>query len=614
MRYLFPRAVSALALALVLLAAESGAEPAAYEIDPVVVTAGRLPSSFSDRTRAVTIITRAEIASSPAASVADLLDYVIGVDARQRGPYGMQADVSMRGGTFEQVLILVDGVKVADPQTGHHALDLTLPLASIERIEILRGHGSRLFGPNAFGGAINIITRQHGGRSLWLAATGGEHAFADLATSLALPSGRVGHRVSFDRSRSDGYRHNTDFVATAATYGASAPIGGGNVGLALGYSDRDFGANGFYAGRPNEHEHTRTWSASARGDARLGGVTLAPRISWRRHEDTFVLDYTNPGLYRNRHTTDVAAAEFEADMRTALGATALGGEAGMERIASTNLGDHRRAKGGVFVEHRIEPAGRFTLALGAFAYRYSGMGWRIWPGVDLGVPLGGHVRACASVGRAFRVPTYTDLYYRDPANQGNPDLVPETAWSYEGGIAWTGVAIAAEANAFRRDGRDLIDYVRNSDAEPWTARNTTEVTTQGVEVAATLRPPAALPCFLIHRIRAGYAFLDSKRRTPGYTQSKYLLSHLRHQAILDIAHALPFGVEQTWNVRWEERFGEDDHVVVDTRVSRGIGPVQLFAEATNLLGASYRDLPTVPAPGRWLRIGVAAQWEARNRR
>lgn len=578
-----------------------------YEIDQIVVTASRIPTTFSDRTRSITVISREEIATAPIHDVADLLDYVVGVDARQRGPHGVQTDVGMRGSTFEQVLVLVDGVKVTDPQTGHHALDLVVALDDIERIEVLRGHGSRLFGPNAFGGVINIITRERRGNEASLRATYGEHAFAEGAASGSYLAGPTAHRLSLAHRRSDGYRHNTDFTVSTASYGVSLPAGPNTVTLSAGYADRRFGANSFYAGMPNEWEHTRTYTFSAAGEAKLGTMSLSPRLSWRRHEDEFLLDRDDPTLYRNTHTTDVYDAEGESIFASAFGVTAFGGEVGTERITSTKLGRHERTRGGFFIEHRAEPSGRLTVTVGGCAYRYTGTGWQIWPGADLGVQVTRSVRLYSSVGRAFRVPTYTELYYEDPRNVGNPGLKPERAWSYEGGIGWTNRGVSGEMNAFVRDGRNLIDYVRNADTLRWEARNITEVRTRGIEATLSIRPTAFVAGFPLRRLSLGYAFLDSEKKSGDFAQSKYVLNHLRHQGVVDVAHSAPYGILFSWKLRYEARVGGDNFVVVDARASREVGHIEVFLEATNLFGASYEDRASVPQPGRWVRLGAVVR-------
>jgi len=130
------------------------------ELEEVVVSSSRIDLPLSENSRTIKVIQAQEIQKSSATSLADLLQRVAGIDVRRRGAQGMQADLYIRGGSFDQTLLLIDGIKVDDPQTGHHTLNIALPLELIERIEIIKGPAARVFGQNAFTGAINIVTKK----------------------------------------------------------------------------------------------------------------------------------------------------------------------------------------------------------------------------------------------------------------------------------------------------------------------------------------------------------------------------------------------------------------------------------------------------------------------
>ena len=119
-----------------------------------------MPVNLSETGMHYTIITAKDIKHLPVQNVNELLAYVSGVDIRQRGPMGTQADIGIRGSTFDQVLVMVDGVRMSDPQTGHHQMNLPVPLQMIERIEIIRGTAARRYGLNALGGVVNVITKK----------------------------------------------------------------------------------------------------------------------------------------------------------------------------------------------------------------------------------------------------------------------------------------------------------------------------------------------------------------------------------------------------------------------------------------------------------------------
>jgi iron complex outermembrane receptor protein len=575
-----------------------------YTVDPIVVTASRLPATFSRTMRNVLVITRDDIEHAPIESVEDLLEYAPGVDSRRRGPYGVQADASIRGGSFEQTLILIDGIKVTDPQTGHHNLDLPLQLDDVKRVEILKGHGSRLYGPNAFGGVINIITRRGDRKEMNFKAAAGEHDLADAAFSLSYPLGISRNKISVARSKSSGYRHNTDFDIWKGRWSSRIELGSLKADMALGYLDKRFGANGFYSELfPNQWEHTRTTFLDGGAGMKKDRLAFSSNFYWRHHTDEFLLDRERPDWYMNNHITDVYGIELQQSIYSRLGSFAIGGEAGRETIDSSNLGDHERTKGGIFAEYRPKLGERAVFTVGAFSYYYSDWGWKTWPGLDLGYKLGKSSHLYASIGRSFRVPTYTELYYASPANQGNPGLEPEEAWSYEAGFKWRAEHATANLSIFRREGRNLIDWVRESASVPWEARNIASINTSGVETGFTLDPSRLLGHSSIRRIAIGYTYIGSDKEA-GNLESKYVLDHLEHQFICNIEGASLFQFRPDIEFRYEKRAGGESYSLLDAQLSRRFPNGELFIKATNLLNTDYTEIGGVPMPGRWLVAGI----------
>ncbi len=575
-----------------------------YELPELVVTASRIPSTYNELTRAVRIIDRAYIESSPAHNVQDLLLHAAGVDLRQRGPLGVQADVSMRGGTFEQTLFLIDGIKVNDPQTGHHNLNLPLTLNDIDRIEIVEGHGSRLYGPNAFGGVINVITRKDRGESLSLGAFGG--AFGLIGGDLSLSqSGRaLSHRLSLSGTRSSGHREHTDsrIVTGFWKVGLKGTVGEGT--LAVGHTSKVFGANGYYSDRfLNEWEHTSATLLTAQARFDLGGLELSPRAYWRRHGDDFILDRERPDWFRNKHTTNTRGIDFDVLYASGWGTTSLGAEAASDGIESPSLGDHSQFRGGMFFEHRVTGARGAALALGASAYRHPGWGWTVQPGVDFGYNVGRRVRVYGSLGNSYRTPTYTEFHYDSPANKGNENLGPEKAWTYEAGLRYGGPELRADVVAFRRNGRNLIDWVRAKDTDPWQVQNTARSGVNGIDLSLEYRPHGGDSPRRHPGLRVGYSYLDGSRSFDSF-ESKYLEEHLRHRLTAAVTGRLGSRFRHTWMYSYRVRSGQSGHQLLDLRLSLNQGRSELYAEATNLLNTQYSDIGSVRMPGRWLLVGV----------
>ncbi len=157
-------------LATLSFQVQSQTDTTAQNLDEVIIQENRIQIPFSKQSRNISLVDRNQIETSPARSLPEVLSFVPGVDIRQRGVSGVQADIGIRGGSFEQTLMLLNGIKLSDPQTGHHMMNIPVPLVNIDRVEVLKGPASRIFGQNAFTGAVNVITVLGDTRSLRMQA------------------------------------------------------------------------------------------------------------------------------------------------------------------------------------------------------------------------------------------------------------------------------------------------------------------------------------------------------------------------------------------------------------------------------------------------------------
>jgi len=581
-------------------------EEAPHTLEPIVVTATRIPRESPYLLRSVSVIDAEAIEEAPVHSVPELLGYALSVDPRRRGSYGVQADMSIRGSSFEQVLILIDGIKVNDPQTGHHNMDIPLTLMDIERIEVLRGHGSSLYGPNAFGGVINIITKPPKGKGVELELWGGEHSLSGQALSISYPLGKFNNRLSFERRESSAYPQDTEFDITTFSFSSAMEAPFGLVDLSFGVSFKDFGADSFYsASYPHEEEHTDT--RFFRVGAKLGGekFSIEPKLYYRRHWDKFALDRNDPSW--NVHTTYLYGAELLTRLSSTFGSIVVGGELGDEEITSTMLGDYSRTRGAVYLELEPELGRKLMVNLGMRGDYYSDWDWQGCPTLNVGYRLSPLLKLRSSVGRSFRVPSYTELYYLDPANIGDPTLKQERAWSYEAGLDYQNGGIYCGTTLFWREGRNIIDWMRSDPTAEWKAGVIREVDTSGLEATIEIRPREFKERLPISLISLNYTYMDSDTED-SVVYSKYVLCHLKHQICFGLQHFLPFGVQQVWKLAYEDRVQGEEYWSLDTRVSKkimeGKQDVELFVEVTNLFNTSYEEAVGVPMPGRWIQAGM----------
>jgi len=583
-----------------------------YNLDEIVVTAGRTSTKISESTRNIQVITSKEIAAAPVNTVQDLLQYAAGIDMKQRGTEGVQADISFRGGTFEQTLLMIDGIKISDPQTAHHNLNLPISLDQIERIEIVKGDGSSSFGANALSGVINIITKKDVEKNIALQVTGGQNSFYDAAVFGSYGIDSESNYFSISKKKSDGYRHNTNFTEVNASYRSSFLFSEQRFNFSFGYDDKKFGANNFYSDKyPNQWEHTTTKLITFGSELSIGKIALSPKIYWRRNDDEYLLNYLNPSFYRNVHKTNVYGAEVQAAFQSAIGTTALGIEYNRDVIASNNLGDHSREKKGFFGEQKIG-WNNFNASVGFFTYNYENLGWKFWPGVSFGYRLSSSSRLFASYGKAFRLPSYTELYYnyfvtpKNGTQKGNPALLYEESTNYEVGAHFTYENLTSTVSIFRRDGKNNIDWGKTVADSVWHSFNIITTTTTGFEVNTEFNTDE-ISSHTINKLTLGYTYLNIEASLNRLNyQSRYLLDNLRHQLAVGISNALFYDITQTWMLRYEHRITGDKNFLVDTQIKKSFTNIEVFVKATNLFNKSYKDFNGINLPGRWLFAGVKA--------
>jgi len=616
--------LAALALARPL-SGQDAPDPAAaprvtQEIAVVATRLDEVPASATVR-----IVTREEIATLPGVrTLPDVLRTIVGVDVRRRGPNGTQADIGIRGSDFNATLLLVDGQPATDPGSGHLSADFDVPLYAVERIEVLAGGGSSLWGSNAIGGVVNIVTRGADiGRSNVQLEARYAHGSDSLDTGGIRTAMRLGESFStaldWSRTESSGFRDDTESAAGLLRVSGRWNSGLGPVTLGLGYANRNYGAYGSYGtAYPNQQESTRTRTATLSSTLALGGWTLTPSVFVRAHHDDYVLERTNPAFYENLH--DTRSGLFRSTARHALfgGSLAFGVEAGRETIASSSLGSHGRNRGAIFVEFAhgwtdgAPSSGGLRAGLRADAYEGFGSHLSPYVGVFREALRGLTVRA--SYGTSFRAPSFTELYYLDPQNVGNPNLRAEKAWNAEVGVSILAGAVTFDAAWFHRNATDVIDFVRSSGSEPWRAQNVREAVTDGLE--ASLDWSRERPAFLAQfRVQTAYTFTDLASLSAaagGATEGKYALDpqHVKWDVIAGLA--LPLRLGATARLTYFSRPSFVDGVwLVSSRLSWQAFQgriLEFFVDGDNLGNVRYEEVPGVPLPGRTLFGGFNLTW------
>lgn len=586
--------------------------PDTLDLPEVIVSDNRMELPFSAQSRSLVLIRREEMAAAPVNSVAELLQYVAGVDVRQRGANGVQADVGLRGGTFDQTLILLNGVRLSDLQTGHHSMNLPVDLDAIERIEVLKGPAARIYGQNAFAGAINIITRAPQERFASIRAQTGSYGLRQMGASLSLPTPKLRQFASFSRDEAEGYRYNTDYRMHTAFYQAGLEGKQSETRFFAGWSGRDFGANGFY-GSPSfteQYEAIQTVVLNLDSRIQAGKWMLKPRASWRFNQDEYIFTRSNPAAYRNLHRTQSANAELHASKNTTLGITGIGADIGRQLLFSNRLGNRQRTTASLFVEQRWQSANKkLDLTPGILLSYYSDFGTRLFPGIEGGWELKPGLRLYANAGYTYRVPTFTDLYYQDPGNRGNPDLLPESAIAWEGGLKWMQPNWNASLVWFNRQSNDLIDWTKASAADPWVTRNLGQLVFRGLESALGVRPTG-----WIQQVQLNYTYIQAAQSADANYLSRYALDQLRHQLLLSADFKVGRHLYPSLRLRYLDRVNLANYQILDARVRwQQTTSWSLFAESTNIGNSVYTESNLVPMPGRWFSIGGQVRFSRKKK-
>ncbi|MDR3338975.1 MAG: TonB-dependent receptor, partial [Candidatus Symbiothrix sp.] len=544
------------------------------ELDEVIVSASKAELTLNQTAKLVTIITCNEIERQPVASVQDLLKNVVGLDVRQRGSNGVLSGISVRGGTFEQTAILLNGVNLSNPQTAHYSLDLPVNLSDIERIEIIQGPNSLIYGAGAFSGGINIITKKKSGTGIYLNTEGGMHKLYGAEARGSLQGKSSSHSLSAGYKAADGYIDNSDFKTLNALWQSNFYVDDSKLDFQLGINDKAYGANTFYSpAYPAQFDDTRSIFASIRGESGTK-LKFMPQLYWNRHYDTFHLFregtpdipawYTDP----NYHRTDVFGFNLNVQYKWRAGITNIGGELRNEGIYSSVLGkilsvpdgkytySDNRTNNAYFIEHNFLFK-QFTLGLGLLANYNTAFtdDFGFYPSINASWRATDDLKVFASWNNSTRVPTFTDLYYKGATHKGNSDVQPEKSEAFELGAKYSNIFIAASVNGFYMKGKNLIDWVKEKSEDLWESRNLTDLDKTGFETQFSFRLQELIPQFSGAKLDIGYRFMHQSKNVEENLISNYVMDYLKHKLTIGLSHPIYRGLSADWQFRWQDRGG-----------------------------------------------------------
>ncbi len=542
------------------------------------------------------------------------LDYQSGVEELSGLPVdlqsrslqsGIQTDFSLRGSSFQQVLLLLNGQRINDPQTGHHNSDIPFTKEDIKKIEVIPGAGSSLYGPDAIGGAIDFVLRAPEDRKIsWEFGAGnnrngyGLFSFNDKLKDLGL-------RFSVEDAQSKGFRFDTDYKKFTTSLGAYWQLPDGVWENNLGYQEKAFGAYDFYTpglGFPS-FEWTKTLLLNSGLTLNGDGLLIKPNFLWRRHYDKFALDKTQVrSTSVNQHRTDMFTPSLYLQKEAGLlGKVGLGLEWGQERITSTNLGRHTRDHNSIFLDDSVGIAQKWDLG---FSFRWDDFS-------DFNKVYTGSASAKFKVtdkwalnfgiSRSMRLPSFTELFYSDPTTTGNAGLAAEKAWNYQAGFEYKEQDFSSGLVFFLRRERNMIDWVRSDPSQKWQARNFTRDDVFGVEYSLSRK----INNFL--SVDANYAYTDKSIDSQGF-QYKYGPNYARHLVNTIFNIHLPFG-RQEIGFEYKQRPARRGWLLMNAGINYDFNKnSKVFLNSTNILNVEYQDIAGIPQPGRYIEAGFRLEW------
>jgi Outer membrane cobalamin receptor protein len=559
----------------------------------------------------------------PVISLESALRQSASIDIRERGVRGVQADLSIRGGSFDQSLVFLNGVNFTDSRTGHQNLGLPIDIEIIDQVNLLQG----LTTPGALTGAINLITGSSQRNFLKAEINSGEYGYQLYRLNGNLHKGLTNMFAAASLKRSEGYTANTDFnTQNAFVHLKQGTNGFGNFDLQAGYQDKAFGSNGFYSLLyPNQFEQTQTRLGSLGWNHSIGRLHITSNINYKRVYDKYQL---TRGINYNFNRTDDAGASLLLSYFSAFGKTYLGSDYQYSHIYSNKLGDliqnpihvpgesdafyikeKSRKSVDVYLKHRIywnnlQAEGNVNAAFTPFGNEL------LW-GANAQYQVTNWLKVKANANHNLRMPTFFDLYYVGKNQQSNPNLNIEKASTFDFGFEVNKDNFQAGVNAFSRKIDNMIDWIKSPspDSTTWHSVNYTEMTTKGIEVSAGLSFDK-----IVKDVRLSYSLLHTNKNAGDFI-SKYALDYLKNKLTLStqitLAKKLALGVVGSYWDRNGSYYNTsnvltpyDPYFTLDAKLTWQEKNYTLKVEGANITNTTYYDLGGLRQPGHWFNAGI----------
>lgn len=608
----------------------------ATPLDPITVTSSSIETRASKTGRNITVITAKDIAQLPVRTPDELLRFLPGIDVQTRGALGAQSDISMRGGTFQQVLVILDGLRLNDPNTGHFSGYIPVVLDEIERIEILKGASSGIFGSDAVGGVIYITTKSFAkqkveGKRGIIQAAGGDLGLLSSSGYYSVSNPTHHFQISALRNRANGPKQrgtNGYMQEDAFSFALSKQKNNWQTSFRTAYNEREFAAQNFYTSFVSDTavEKVKIFWNQFNANYQKNKDQLTIYAGFKNTEDNYrfsSISSANSSFSNLFQFNSVYTRMASEQTKFSLGAQYIG-----RNIRSNDRGRHTVNQFAVYgiVQHAF--TSRFNTNASLRTEHTENAGWILVPQVNLSYQLN-QLQLRASAGYAYRNADFTELYNNynrtgvRSGSIGNPNLSAERSMNYELGIDWQPNAFGKWSfSLFSRDSRDLIDWSLTAYADMprkenlvvngnyFLAKNQNRITVSGLELDYILEKKLNEQNAV--RLKAGLIWLNTESKQGPL--SFYLSSAPKFLANFSTGIKIK-NFDISFTGLYKSRATQignallvplsSEYFVMNTKINMHFNKVKhvLFLQADNLLNQSINDFVGTPLPGRWLQGG-----------
>lgn len=605
-------------------------------LDPITVTSSSIETRASKTGRNITVITSKEIAQLPVRTPDELLRFLPGIDVQTRGALGAQSDISMRGGTFQQVLVILDGLRLNDPNTGHFSGYIPVVLDEIERIEILKGASSGIFGSDAVGGVIYITTKSFakqkslGNRGI-IHVTGGDLGLVSSSGYYSVSNPTNHLQISALRNRADGPKQrgiNGYMQEDAFSFAFSKQKKDWQTSFRTAYNEREFAAQNFYTSFVSDTavEKVKIFWNQFNANYQKNKDQLTVYAGFKNTEDNYRFSSVSSAnsSFSNLFQFNTLYTRTQTEQtKFSLGVQYIG-----RNIRSNDRGRHTVNQMAVYgiLQHAF--SNRFITNTSVRTEYTENIGWILVPQINLSYQVN-QFQFRASAGYAYRNADFTELYNNynrtgvRSGSIGNPNLSAEKSMNYEVGMDWVHDQLGKwSVSLFSRDSRDLIDWSLTAYADMprkdnlvvngnyFLAKNQNRITVSGLELDYILEKKWSEQNSV--RIKTGLIWLNTESKQGPL--SFYLSSAPKFLANFAAGIKLK-NVDFNFTGLYKSRTAQannpllvplsSQYFVMNARVNLHFNKVKhiVFLQADNLLNQTINDFVGTPLPGRWLQGG-----------